>query len=97
MLLSSVLENDHNDMADVDDEEEREYSLGLWWLEIGPPSSRLLLVHTCGVTEGLDYRSYDDYRVADNVADHHGRTIATYTTGLAARCSPWTLASYQFH
>jgi hypothetical protein len=52
----------------------------LWWLAIAPHSSRLLLVHTRGVTEGLDYRSYDDYHVADNVVDHHGRTIATYTT-----------------
>jgi hypothetical protein len=66
-------------MADGDDEEEGEHNVGLWWLAIAPHSSRLLLVHTRGITEGLDYRSYDDYRVADNVADHHGCTTATYT------------------
>jgi hypothetical protein len=73
------LGNDHHEMADGDDEE-GEYSPGLWWLAIAPHSSRLLLVHTHGVTEGLDYRSYDDYRVADNIVDHHSHTIATYST-----------------
>jgi hypothetical protein len=56
VLLGSALENDHHDMADGDDEE-GEYSLGLWWLAIAPHSSKLLLVHTRGVTKGLDYRS----------------------------------------
>jgi hypothetical protein len=72
-------------MEDGDDKEAGEYSLGLWWIAIAPRSSRLLLVHTRGITEGLDYRSYDDYHVDDNVADHHGRTMATYTTGFGCQ------------
>jgi hypothetical protein len=41
VLLGSTLENDHHEKEDGDDEE-GEYNIGLWWLEIAPHSSGLL-------------------------------------------------------
>jgi hypothetical protein len=72
-------------LDDGDDDEDQEYGPGLWWLARSLDGSRLLLVHTRGVTDGRDYRAYYGYPVTDNSADHYGRTIRTYATGFGCQ------------
>ena len=68
-------------------EEDDRYDIGLWWLARAPNGSRLLLITTWGVTDGLDYsRLYGGFPVAASIiADHQGRAIRAYPDGFGCQ------------
>ena len=73
---------------------EHEFEPGFWFLATSAHGSRLLLVHTQGVSD--EYSEYDEYAIADGCV-HLGRTVRTYATD-RFRCEVFSKdASGQFY
>ena len=78
----------HLEEGNLDAIDDDEHELGLWLLAISADESRLLLIHTMGITDeefyGGTYYGHGN-PVADHNVDLYSRTCGTYATGFGCK------------